>query len=142
MSERVLILGLLGLTLILLALWLAARPRVLTARLRGRSIPGARPSGRPLLLAFTSTDCTACHAAQRPALEEVTARLGDGVEIREVDVLAEREITASFGVFSIPSTVVMDAAGRVVAFNTGVAPAERLLAQLRRTRNEGAAARS
>ncbi len=142
MSERLLVLGGLLLVVLLVALWVGARPRVLTARLRRGRAPGVRPSGRPLVLAFTSPDCAACHAAQRPALEEFARRVGDQVEIREVDLLTERETARALGIFSVPSTVVLDADGRVVAFNIGFAPAERLLVQLPHTRNGGAATRS
>ncbi len=142
MSERLLVLSVILLVAVLVALWVATRPRVLTARLRGGRVPGVTPSGRLLVLAFTSADCAACHAAQRPALAELAARVGDRVEIREVDVLTEREIARTFGIFSVPSTVILDAEGRVVAFNIGFAPAERLLAQLPPTRNGGAATRS
>lgn len=142
MTERLLVLSVILLVAVLVALWVATRPRVLTARLRRGRAPGVTPSGRPLVLAFTSADCAACHAAQRPALAELAARLGDRVEIREVDVLTEREIARTFGIFSVPSTVVLDAEGQVVAFNIGFAPAERLLVQLPHTRNGRAAARS
>jgi len=75
-------------------------------------------------------------------VEEFARRVGDQVEIREVDLLTERETARAFGIFSVPSTVVLDADGRVVAFNIGFAPAERLLVQLPHTRNGGAATRS
>ncbi|MDQ7850138.1 MAG: thioredoxin family protein [Armatimonadota bacterium] len=129
MSERLVVLVSVLLLLGLAGLWLAARPRRLSARL-ARNGPSPLPPGRPLVLAFTSPDCAACQAAQRPALAELAARLGDGVQIREVDVLADRETARAFGVFSVPTTAVLDAAGRVVALNIGFASADRLLEQL------------
>lgn len=131
MSERLLVLAAAVLLLGLAGLWLAARPRRLSARLARNGPSLLPPPGRPMVLAFTSPDCAACQAAQRPALAELAARAGDGVQIREVDVLADRETARAFGVFSVPSTAVLDATGRVVALNIGFASADRLLAQLR-----------
>ncbi len=140
MSERLLLLVLLVLLLAAAAWWLARRPRVLTARLQGGRLPGFAPSGRPSVLAFTSPDCAACHVAQRPALDELSARVGDNVVVREVDVLTEREAARAFGIFSVPSTVVLGADGRVLAFNVGFAPVQRLLAQLPPSARNGDAA--
>jgi len=129
-SERLLVPVAVLLLLGLAGLWLAARPRRLSARLAPNGPSPLLPPGRPLVLAFTSTDCVTCQAAQRPALAELAARVGDSVQIREIDVLADRETARAFGVFSVPSTAVLDATGRVVALNIGFASADRLLAQL------------
>lgn len=131
MIGRVIILGLVLLALALFAVWVAARPRILSVRLRrGELLAGWIPAGRPAVLAFTSPDCAACEVAQRPALQALSARMGDRVEIREVDVLAARDVARAFGVFSVPTTVVVDGRGEVVAFNIGVTSTERLLEQL------------
>jgi thioredoxin 1 len=142
MSERLLVLALVVLALSAVGWWLSRRPRALAARLREATSPARYATGRPLVLAFTSSDCAACRGAQRPALEELRARLGAAVDIREVDVLADQATARAFGIISVPSTAVLDAAGRVVAFNTGFAPAGRLLAQIRPTRNGEGSARS
>jgi thiol-disulfide isomerase/thioredoxin len=131
MITRTIIVGLFLLTLALLAIWVYTRPRVLTARLQRRNLAASLiRAGRPTVLAFTSPDCVACHTAQHPALLELTARMGDRVDIREVDVLTRRDAARAFGIFTVPSTVVVDADGKVVAFNIGYASAERLLTQL------------
>lgn len=130
MIDRLTIVGLFLVTLALLAVWVAARPRILNARRARGELPGFQAAGRPLVLAFTSPDCAACEVAQRPALQALGARMGNRVEIREVDVLAARDMARAFGIFTVPSTVVVDAGGKVVAFNIGLASAEQLLAQL------------
>jgi len=134
--ERWIILGVLLTALLLAALWVAARPRLLTARLRRRPVPEVVRNGRPAVLAFTSPDCAACRTTQRPALEDLAARLGGRVRIQEVDVLAQPQLARTFGIFSVPSTVVVDRRGRVLAFNIGFASADRLHRQvLLATRN-------
>lgn len=130
MIDRIIILGLVLLPFALLAVWVAARPRILNARRARGELPGFQTAGRPLVLAFTSPDCAACEVAQRPALQALSARMGNRVEVREVDVLAAREVASAFGIISVPTTVVVDERGKVVAFNIGVTSTERLLAQL------------
>ncbi len=134
MIERGLVLLVIASVLGMVALWLSARRRRLTETflsLRAAGRDGeALVNGRPTVLAFTSPDCSACHVAQRPALDDLATRVGDRIAIQEVDVLARPEIARAFGIFSVPSTLVADASGRVVAFNIGFTSAERLVRQL------------
>lgn len=129
MTDRLAILAVIVLAFILVALWLRLRPRVLTARMEEGTLAALGLNGRPAVLAFTSPDCAACEAAQRPALEELRTRTGGRVAVREVDVLSARSLVRMLGIFSVPSTVVVDG-GRVIAVNIGYAAADRLLAQL------------
>lgn len=139
MTVRLAILALLVLVFLLVALWLRLRPRTLSARLKARGVAADLGlNGRPSVLAFTSPDCAACEAAQRPALEELRARTGGRVEIREVDVEAAGSLVRTLGIFSLPSTVVFDRGGRVVAVNIGYASTGRLLAQLPAAARDGA----
>jgi len=129
MTDRLAVLAVLALALLLAALWLRARPRVLTARLDAGVLAGLGLNGGPAVLAFTSPDCAACDAAQRPALQELRSKAGDRVQIREVDVRSAPALVRTLGIFSVPSTVVLER-DRVVAVNIGYASAARLLAQL------------
>ncbi len=134
MIERGLVLLVIASVLGMVALWLSARRRRLTETflsLRAAGRDGeALVNGRPTVLAFTSPDCAACHVAQRPALDDLATRVGDRIAIQEVDVLARPEIARAFGIFSVPSTLVADSDGRVVAFNIGFTSVDRLLHQL------------
>ena len=129
MTDRLVVLAVLALAFLLAALWLRARPRVLTARLDAGVLAGLGLNGGPAVLAFTSPDCAACDAAQRPALQELRGKAGDRVQIREVDVRSAPALVRTLGIFSVPSTVVLER-DRVVAVNIGYASAARLLAQL------------
>lgn len=132
MIDRAIVVGIFVISLAVLAAWFYIRPRMLIARLNRRELPtGLRLAGHPVVVAFTSPDCAACQTAQGPALQELIVRLGRRIDVQEVDVLATRDMARAFGIFTVPSTVVLDARGSVVGLNVGFASADRLLAQLR-----------
>ncbi|HXF81804.1 MAG TPA: thioredoxin family protein [bacterium] len=128
MTDRLLVLA--GLAVALLAGWLLLRWR--TARYRR---PGAadlvRAAGRrPLVLAFSTPECVPCRTQQRPALDELQRRYPGRLSVRHVDAVAELELAERFGIMTVPSTVVVDPRGRILAINHGVASWEKLAGQL------------
>ncbi|MBV9100231.1 MAG: thioredoxin family protein [Candidatus Dormibacteraeota bacterium] len=92
----------------------------------------------PTLLYFTGEACTICHTAQTPALQRLAAD-APPYALREVDVAVEPALARRYRVMSLPTTVVVDARGRVAAVNTGYASTERLREQLDEARRAVAA---
>jgi len=92
---------------------------------------GESPDGRRTLVAFSTPSCAACRTAQAPAIKAVEQQLG-AAEIRviKVDASKQPEVARAFGVLTVPTTVVLEPAGRVVAINQGFAPSRRLIEQL------------
>ncbi|MGH2514200.1 MAG: TlpA family protein disulfide reductase [Ktedonobacterales bacterium] len=137
--SRILILALAG-VLAWLAVWtgrrfVASRKRTALAAAplaAARAGLGAGTTGAPVrILAFSSDDCTQCHRVQRPALRRVVDALGAAtVEVVEIDGPSSPELTKRYGVLTVPTTVVLDAAGRARAVNYGFANAQKLLAQV------------
>lgn len=82
------------------------------------------------ILAFSSEDCRQCHQLQAPALRRVQVALGERVTVVEVDAPGSPELTRRFHILTVPSTVVLDAAGQAQAVNYGFAPAQKLIAQV------------
>ena len=82
------------------------------------------------ILAFSSADCRQCHELQIPALQRVLEARGTKVSVAEVDAPNSPDLTQRFRVLTLPSTVVMDAAGRAHAVNYGFANTQRLLDQV------------
>ena len=82
------------------------------------------------ILAFSSADCRQCHELQIPALQRVLEARGTKVSVAEVDAPNSPELTQRFRVLTLPSTVIMDAAGRAHAINYGFANTQRLLEQV------------
>jgi thioredoxin 1 len=85
---------------------------------------------RPALLYFHSDDCAPCRYQQAPAVAALQRALGERVRFEEIDALARPELARRYRVFTLPTTVVVAADGRVAAVNYGVASADRLRAQL------------
>ena len=85
--------------------------------------------GRPVIVAFSTPGCAACHTAQRPALAALEARAPGRVRVVHVDAADRPDVAGVFGVMTVPATVVLDAAGEVLAANQGFATAERLAQQ-------------
>ena len=84
-----------------------------------------RATGRPYILYFSGEGCSICKTHQEPALRAL-----GGVPVEKVDAIAEPELARQFRVFTLPTTVVLDAAGRPRHVNYGYAPARKLEAQL------------
>jgi hypothetical protein len=82
------------------------------------------------ILAFSSVDCRQCHEMQIPALQRVLDARGSKVSVAEVDAPNSPDLTQRYRVLTLPSTVIMDAAGRAHAINYGFANTQRLLDQV------------
>jgi thiol-disulfide isomerase/thioredoxin len=135
-AERLLILG--ALAVLILALIVggrlvagrrlarlrAADPEYLWAVLR------AEPDGRPTVVAFSTPSCAACKSAQGPALVALKAKLEGRLRVILVDAADRPEVASTFGVLTVPATVVLDSSGRVAAANQGFATADQLALQL------------
>lgn len=113
----------------LLVYWLANR--VVLARARGKrlGLESIQP-GIPAILYFTTPACAPCKTVQRPALARLQERLGDGVQVIEVDASTRPDLADYWGVLSVPTTFVIDSQGRPRRVNPGVTSAEKMLRQI------------
>lgn len=101
---------------------LAAQPSV--------NMDDASSPSQVRILAFTSADCQQCHTLQAPALLRVQEARGEAVRVMEVDAPGSPELTERYRVLTLPTTVVLDAAGHAHAVNYGFANTSRLLEQV------------
>jgi len=112
------------------------RRQVAFAALPLQSLPGANGTAMytaqaPVrILAFSSADCHQCHTLQTPALQRVTEARKYQVSVEEIDAPGSPELTQRYQVLTVPTTVVLDAAGHVQAVNYGFANTQRLLEQV------------
>lgn len=127
MLERVLIAA--GLVLVGLALYRAGL--FLQHRRAASSIKNSQ-ANRPLLLIFTSPTCAPCKLQQIPIVEKLMPEWGEKIDTLVVDVTEQPEMANQYGVWSLPTTIVVDAAQKVIAVNQGVANERKLREQFSR----------
>jgi thiol-disulfide isomerase/thioredoxin len=85
---------------------------------------------KPVLVYFTTPDCTPCKTVQRPAIDRVSNLLGEKLQVIEIDATERPDLAKVWGVLSVPTTFLLDARGEARYVNNGVARAEKLLEQI------------
>jgi thioredoxin 1 len=90
-------------------------------------------TGRSGLLIFTSPTCAPCKLQQLPIIDRILLDWHDKIEVEIVDVTEKPDVAAQYGVWSLPTTIVLDGRRNVVAINQGVALEHKLQAQLAST---------
>jgi len=103
------------------------------SRLRAPGLlPGLGPlrPGASILVYFTTPTCVPCKTIQRPAISQVSQRLGDALQVLEIDASARPDLASRWGVLSVPTTFVINPGGEIRHVNHGVTRADQLLLQL------------
>lgn len=96
----------------------------------GGQFPEGFVPGLPGLLVFGSPDCRTCVNAQKPAIRSLAERLGDSVQILDVDVTTRPELAEQYGVMSLPTIFILDRTGLPQKVNHGFIPSGELHRQL------------
>ncbi len=109
--------------------------RIILYRAQKNGVPEATTTlfsrrGVPAILYFTTPDCVACKTVQRPALERVKERLGDRLEVVEIDAQERPDLANRWGVLSVPTTFIIDERGQLRHVNYGATRVDKLLQQL------------
>jgi len=99
------------------------------AQSRRLGLESALP-GIPTILYFTTPSCVPCRTVQAPALERLSAKYHDAMQVIKIDAQEHPEVADHWGVLTVPTTFVIDPTGKARYFNPGVAPAEKLQEQL------------
>ncbi len=86
--------------------------------------------GVPAILYFTTPFCEPCRTLQKPALAQLQAELGPAIQVIQVDASEAPEAADRWGVFSAPTTFILDRNHTPRQVNRGVASAETLKKQL------------
>jgi thiol-disulfide isomerase/thioredoxin len=86
--------------------------------------------GIPAIVYFTTPACVPCRTQQQPALAQLQAELGDNIQIVKIDATQDSSTADRWGVFSAPTTFVLDGTKQVHEVNHGVADTPKLRRQL------------
>ncbi len=92
-------------------------------------LEGLRP-GTAAVLYFTTSDCSICRTAQKLALEQLAAVLGDAVQVVEINATEQPAVADHWGVLSVPTTFIIDRQGQPRRINHGLTRRDKLAAQL------------
>lgn len=132
--ERLVLSGLILAMFALAATGVAALAR----RAIGKRLIGGRYVGSPgpTLLYFWSADCSSC-AYQERQIEEAAQALalqGTALLVRKIDAIEHTALAQSMNVVTLPTTVLLDIVGNVVAWNPGVRAARTIVSQVEMSR--------
>ncbi|MBE2269709.1 MAG: thioredoxin family protein [Anaerolinea sp.] len=129
MIERLLItILLLAVGLIAYRLWIARQKQTATALVPIDPLLTGMQPGVPVIVYFTTPTCIPCRTQQMPALERLRNEVT--VQIVKVDATENSDAADRWGVFSAPTTFVIDGRGVTRAVNHGVADFHTLKTQL------------
>lgn len=84
---------------------------------------------RPTLLYFRSDSCAPC-VTQAHYLQALERGYGSRVTIQKVDADVEPELASSYGIFTLPTTLIIDRSGEVRNINYGLTATTKLARQL------------
>lgn len=82
------------------------------------------------ILAFSSTDCRQCHQLQEPALRRLVEKYQEPITVVHIDAPSSPDLTQHYQVLTVPTTVVLDQAGKAHAINYGFTNTQRLQEQV------------
>jgi thiol-disulfide isomerase/thioredoxin len=88
-------------------------------------------TGRPTLLYFRNDSCSPC-MTQSHYLEILEKQFQEKFALQKIDTELEPEKAAKYGVFTLPTTLVIDSQGEVKYINYGLTNNFRLSQQLER----------
>ncbi len=83
----------------------------------------------PTVLYFASDSCAACPSQAR-YLEQMLNQRRDGVVVEKIDADMDPETAVKYGVFTLPTTILIDRQGDVREINYGLTHTEKLMEQI------------
>jgi thioredoxin 1 len=85
----------------------------------------------PTILYFASESCGACPSQAR-YLEQLVTLWQDKLKVQKIDAEVEPETAVKYGVFTLPTTILIDQQGDVREINYGLTHTQKLTQQVAR----------
>ena len=129
MLERIVV------SMVLVCTGIAAYQLLLFAQ-RRRVMIGSRfeaATDRAVLLVFTSPTCAPCKLQQMPIIDRMLANWRDRIDVKVIDVSERPGVASQYGVWSVPTTIVLDRQRNIIAINQGIASERKLREQFEKT---------
>lgn len=126
MIERLLVAAIV--IVVITAFWVLLRRRQLRKANQALSRPSATMAA-PMLLYFSSKSCIPC-TTQAQYIDDLKHVYPGYIDIRQIDTDQESETAASYGIFTVPTTLIVDGSGDVRHVNYGLTRTSRLATQL------------
>lgn len=95
-----------------------------------RRLGSVESQNRPQLLYFRSEHCAPCETQAR-YLDQLEQRWNGNLTIQKIDTDAEPDKAQQYGVFTLPTTILVDNLGKVRQVNYGLTNVQKLSQQLR-----------
>jgi thioredoxin-like negative regulator of GroEL len=105
--------------------------RMHARRLDRLASPARAGSTQPALVYFRSDSCGPC-LAQGHYLQPLEKQFDGRLAIQKIDADVEPEIASHYGVFTLPTTLVMDGNGEVKYINYGLTTTSKLAEQVKK----------
>ena len=86
-------------------------------------------SKTPTILYFASESCAACPSQAR-YLEQLVSQWQDKLNVQKIDAEVEPETAVKYGVFTLPTTILIDQQGDVREINYGLTHTQKLTRQV------------
>ena len=82
------------------------------------------PAGVATIVYFTTPTCAPCQLQQTPTLKKLKEETGEHLQVIRVDATEDPEAATRWGVFSVPTTFVLDTQGKPRSVFNGVVSAD------------------
>jgi len=116
------------LTLFGLAVFLAFRYLHLR-RARRVTLATVTVSDRPVVMYFRSDSCAPCRT-QAHYLQDLEETYGSRLAIQKIDADVNKDLAGQYGVFTLPTTLILDRTGEVQYINYGLTATNKLARQM------------